>query len=261
MRYEKGTIQISLARDIPLLQQVLRSGFATSDQLYEFMQLNQSERSRQAFDHRLRRLLAHGLIEKHQGAARGRPQVFVISKEGASLLIDMGELFAGRIGMETGERSCSHWLDLNDLHLALAKAHMLLRWTPASEICSQNDLTQFKYAKDYDAVVAVQSEGREMRFGLEYERTPKTYNAYRRIASKLDGETLVDTVLYLVSNYHLLCMIRDCIASRRVQVCVALFAEFLESSLATPVMIAGTMQRDIPFQAILTDASQVRGRQ
>ena len=42
--------------------------------------------------------LAHGLIEKHQGAARGRPQVYVISKEGASLLIDMGELFAGRIG-------------------------------------------------------------------------------------------------------------------------------------------------------------------
>jgi hypothetical protein len=163
--------------------------------------------------------------------------------------------------METGERSCSHWLDLNDLHLALAKAHMLLRWTPASEICSQNDLTQFKYAKDYDAVVAVESEGREMRFGLEYERTPKTYNAYRRIASKLDGETLVDTVLYLVSNYHLLCMIRDCIASRRVQVCVALFAEFLESFLATPVMIAGTMQRDIPFQAILTHASQTRGRQ
>src|SRR5580692_8999102 len=118
-------ILVSGARDVPLLQQVLRSGFATSDQLYEFMQLNQSERSRQAFDHRLRRLLAHGLIEKHQGAARGRPQVYVISKEGASLLIDMGELFAGRIGMETGERSCSHWLDLNDLHLALAKAHML----------------------------------------------------------------------------------------------------------------------------------------
>ena len=260
MRYEKGTIQISEARDVPLLQQVLRSGFATSDQLYEFMQLNQSERSRQAFDHRLRRLLAHGLIEKHQGAARGRPQVYVISKEGASMLIDVGELFAGRIGMETGERSCSHWLDLNDLHLALAKAHLLTRWTPASEICSQNDLTQFRYAKDYDAVVAVESEGREMRFGLEYERTPKTYNAYRRIAARLDGETLVDTVLYLVSNYHLLCMIRDCVAPRRVQVCVALFAEFLETFLATPVMIAGTSQRDIPFRAILAQAAQTRGR-
>ena len=260
MRYEKGTIQLNPTRDIPLLQQILRSGFATSDQLYEFMQLNQTERSRQAFDHRVRRLLAHGLIEKRQGAARGRPQVYVISKEGASLLIDIGELFAGRIGMETGERSCSHWLDLNDLHLALAKADLLMRWTPASEICSQNDLTQFKYAKDYDAVVAVDFEGKELRFGLEYERTPKTYNAYRRIAAKLDGETLVDTVLYLVSNYHLLCMVRDCVAPRRVQVCVALFAEFLESFLATPVMIAGTNQRDIPFQSVLMRASQARDR-
>ena len=261
MRYGKGTIQLSPVRDIPLLQQVLRSGFVTSDQLYEFMQLNQSERSRQAFDHRLRRLLAHGLVEKHQGAARGRAQVYVISREGASLLIDMGELFAGRIGMETGERSCSHWLDLNDLHLALAKAHILLRWTPASEICSQNDLTEFRYAKDYDAVVAVESEGREMRFGLEYERTPKTSSRYGWIATKLEKETLVDAVLYLVPNYHLLCMIRDCIKPKRVQVCVALFAEFLESFLATPVMIAGTGQRDIPFQAILSRASQARGRQ
>jgi hypothetical protein len=56
-------------------------------------------------------------------------------------------------------------------------------------------------------------------------------------------------------------MIRDCIKPKRVQVCVALFAEFLESFLATPVMIAGTMQRDIPFQAILARASQARGRQ
>jgi hypothetical protein len=56
-------------------------------------------------------------------------------------------------------------------------------------------------------------------------------------------------------------MIRDCIKPKRVQVCVALFAEFLEGFLATPVMIAGTMQRDIPFHAILARASQARGRQ
>jgi hypothetical protein len=165
-------------------------------------------------------------------------------------VIDVGELFAGRIGMETGERSCAHWLDLNDLHLALAKNRLLMRWTPASEICSQNDLTQFRYAKDYDAVVAVECGGKEIRFGIEYERKPKTYDTYRRIASKLGGETLVDTVLYLVSNYHLLCMIRGSVATKRVQVCVALFAEFMDRLLATPVMIAGTSHRDIPFQTI-----------
>ena len=93
MRYEKGTIQISDTRDIPLLQQVLRAGFVTSDQLFEFMRLQQTENSREAFDHRLRRLVSHGLIEKHLGAARGRPQVYIISPEGASLLIDYTNAF------------------------------------------------------------------------------------------------------------------------------------------------------------------------
>jgi hypothetical protein len=56
-------------------------------------------------------------------------------------------------------------------------------------------------------------------------------------------------------------MIRDSVAPKRVQVCVALFAEFMDRLLATPVMIAGTGHRDIPFQAILTQACDARGRQ
>ena len=94
MRYEKGTMELSPARDVPLLQQVLRSGFVTGNQLYEFMRLEQTESSRQAFDHRVRRLVGHGLIEKRPGLARGRHQVYSISKDGASVLIDAGELFA-----------------------------------------------------------------------------------------------------------------------------------------------------------------------
>jgi hypothetical protein len=44
-------------------------------------------------------------------------------------------------------------------------------------------------------------------------------------------------------------------------VCVALFAEFMDRLLATPVMIAGTGHRDIPFQTILMQACDARGRQ
>ena len=80
MRYEKGTMELSPARDIPLLQQVLRSGFVTGNQLYEFMRLEQTEGSRQAFDHRVRRLVGHGLIEKRPGLARGRHQVYSIAR-------------------------------------------------------------------------------------------------------------------------------------------------------------------------------------
>jgi hypothetical protein len=204
MRYEKGTMELSPARDIPLLQQVLRSGFVTGNQLYEFMRLEQTEGSRQAFDHRVRRLVGHGLIEKRPGLARGRHQVYSISKDGASVLIDAGELFAGRRNVDVVKQSCAHW--------------------------------------------------------LEYERTPKTFGAYGEIANTLEDETLVDTVLYLASNYHLMCIVRDRVTPQRVRVCVGLAAEFMGKLLRTPVMIAGTTQRDIPFQNILAQPRERRVR-
>ena len=80
MRFEKGSVQISDTRDVPLLQQVLRAGFATSNQLFEFMRLQQTESLRESFNHRLRRLMHHGLIEKHRGGSRGRPQVAVLAR-------------------------------------------------------------------------------------------------------------------------------------------------------------------------------------
>jgi hypothetical protein len=166
----------------------------------------------------------------------------------------MGELFAGRNGVDGGKRDCTHWLDLNHVHLALLKTGALTRWIPASEICSQNDLTQFTYAKDYDAVVVVECQGMDVRFAIEYERMPKTHNRYDRIVEALEREQLLDMVLYLVSNYHLLCVIRDRIVPRGVQICVATFVDFMKTLLATPVMIAGTDRRDVPFQVALLEA-------
>lgn len=256
MRFEKGSVQISDTRDVPLLQQVLRAGFITSNQLYEFMRLQQTEHLREAFNHRLRRLMHHGLIEKYSGASRGRPQVCRISPDGVSLLIDYGELFAGRSGAEGTKKNCIHWLDLNDLHLALLRAHILTRWIPATEICSQNDLTQFRYAKDYDAVAVLDRDGRTFRFGIEYERSPKTDAKYQEIADILETEQLVDTILYLVPNYHLLCKVRDLVRPRGVQVCMAMFSDFVNTLLDTSVMVAGTERRDIPFHMALLDARQ-----
>lgn len=260
MRFEKGSVQISDTRDVPLLQQVLRAGFATSNQLFEFMRLQQTESLRESFNHRLRRLMHHGLIEKHRGGSRGRPQVCRISPDGASLLIDYGELFSGRSGAEGNKKNCIHWLDLNDLHLALLRARVLTRWIPATEICSQNDLTRFRYAKDYDAVAVLDRDGATFRFGIEYERSPKTDTRYQEIAYSLESEQLVDTVLYLVRNYHLLCKVRDYVCPRGVQVCIAMFSDFMNTLLDTPVMLAGTERRDIPFHIALQDAHAKRTR-
>jgi hypothetical protein len=257
MRFEKGSIQVSDTRDIPLLQQVLRAGFITTGQLFEFMTLQYAENRREAFDHRLRRLMQHGLIERVRGFARGRPQVCA---EGASLLVDHGELFSGRTGVDGARESCTHWLDLNDLHLSLLRAHILTRWIPATEICSQNDLTQFRYAKDYDAIAVLDRDGVDVRFAIEYERVPKTQARYEAIARILEYEQLVDAVLYVVPNFHLLCKIRDYIAPRGTQVCVALYSEFTRALLATPVIVVGSERRDVPFERVLLDAGARRKR-
>jgi len=185
--------------------------------------------------------------------------VYSISKDGASVLIDAGELFAGRRNVDVVKQSCAHWLELNEVHLALWRSRALVRWTPATEICSQN-LTSYRYAKDYDAVVAVGCDGGEARFALEYERTPKTFGAYGEIANALEDETLVDTILYLASNYHLMCIVRDRVTPQRVRVCVGLVAEFMSKLLRTPVMIAGTTQRDVPLQNVLVQPRERRVR-
>ena len=50
MRYIKDCISLSSEHDYPLLRQVLRSGFITHDQLFEFMQLGKHESSRSTFN-------------------------------------------------------------------------------------------------------------------------------------------------------------------------------------------------------------------
>jgi hypothetical protein len=87
MRYPKGTTALSDTRDYPLLRRVLHCGFVTSAQLYEFMKLDYSASSRNAFDNRLRRLLAHELLVRHEIPSIRRGVVYSISRAGRSEMI------------------------------------------------------------------------------------------------------------------------------------------------------------------------------
>jgi hypothetical protein len=86
---------------------------------------------------------------------------------------------------------------------------------------------------------------------LEYERTPKTYNQYQRICDAIEHEVRVETILYLASNYHLMCFLRDSFMPRRRTICVALLQDFRRELLQTPVMLAGRQATAVPFQHIL----------
>ncbi len=102
MRYRKGMIALSETRDYPLLRRVLHGSFVTSAQLYEFMKLDYCASSRNAFDNRLRRLLAHDLLVRHEIPTMNRGVVYSISRAGASELVGTGEYYSGIHGHRQG---------------------------------------------------------------------------------------------------------------------------------------------------------------
>ena len=252
MRYRKGSIELSLSHDLPLLRQILRSEFATQAQLFEFMRLSHIERSRKSFDWRLRRLVRHGLVVQREVPLCGAQPVYSIGRSGALLLQGRGEyclLGCPRRSRNDAEPTALHALELNEIHLSALRSGILARWIPEAEIRSQNELTGFGYAKDYDAIVAVRTDGGDKRFALEYERSPKAAKVYRGIAATLAEEFNIGRILYLVPNYDLLRFISTFFANAKPPVYFGLVRAWHDQLLQMPVsryaMTNGQRLRDI----------------
>jgi len=210
MRYEKGTMELSPARDI-----LCCSRSCVRDSLPEINCTSSCAGTDGRFPAGIRspvrRLVGHGLIEKRPGLARGRHQVYSISKDGASVLIDAGELFAGRRNVDVVKHSCAHWLELNEVHLALWRSRALVRWTPAPKSARRiSPATGTRKITTRWWRSAVMVARRVLRSSTN-ERL-RRLGLTGKLPTALEDETLVDTVLYLASNYHLMCIVG--IASR-----------------------------------------------
>lgn len=236
MRYRKGTIALSDSRDYPLLRRVLHCGFVTSNQLYEFMKLEYAASSRNAFDNRLRRLLAHELVVRQEIPSMNRGVVYSMSRAGISEMIGKGEYYSGSLntGLPPGGH-VQHALELNDIHLSLKRTGVLVRWTPESDIRSRNEFTDIGYVKDYDATIAVRLENREHRFALEYERTAKAKRHYQRIWKRIEAESDLGHFLYLVSNHDLLSLLLSLFRDCPRQVHFGLRSDFMTDGLSLSV--------------------------
>ena len=165
-----------------------------------------------------------------------RGVVYSISRAGASELIGKGEFFSG--SMDKGEPSSGHVqhaLELTDIHIALKRTGVLVRWTPESDIRSRNEFTEIGYVKDYDAVVAVRLDGHEHRFALEYERTPKAKPRYQAIRKRIEAETEFRHFLYLVPNYDLLLFLVRAFEGCQRPVYFGLRKDFLADTLSLVV--------------------------
>jgi hypothetical protein len=253
MRYPKGSIQLNQSRDLPLLRQILRSEFVTDSQLFEFTQLNHYERNRNSFHWRMRRLVGRGLVLRQTVAAGTGDAVYSVASSAAALLQSIGEyclVGCGRTDAEKTNRNALHAIGLNEIQLSALRAGLLVRWMGSMEIRSQNELTAFGFAKDYDAIVTVHTDVGERRFALEYERTPKPAKCYRAIADCINREVHVNRLLYLVANYDILRFVSGFFSNAAYPVFFGLFTDWHSHLLEMPV-IDGLGRRAFPLQQAL----------
>lgn len=254
MRYWKGSISLSPTRDYPLLRQALHSGFITHNQLFEFLRLDYTASSRNAFNNRVHRLVQHGLLVRQAMPFVNREFVYTVSPAGASELLGRGECYAppGRKGRRnTAQSSLHHSLELNEIHLALKRSGTLIYWMPETEIRSRNDLTDSGYWKYYDAVVTVRLAEQDYKFALEYERTPKAARHYIAIRERIEREDSISCFLYLVPNHDLLWFVADRFLECKRTVCFGLFGAFLEQTLTLSVRRSGS-PASVSLDSILT---------
>lgn len=238
MRYWKGSIALSPTRDYPLLRQVLHSGFVTHNQLFEFLRLEYCVTSRNAFSNRVHRLVKHGLLIRHETRPSvGHDVAYSISETGASELVSRGECLVrtDHRSARNGRMQLSHFLDLNEIHLALKRTGMLVYWTPETEVRSQSDLTSCGYSKYFDAVVTIRLAGQDRKFGLEYERTPKATHYYESIRQRIEMEVSLTRFLYLAPNYDLLHFVAEKLQHCKRALYFGLLRDFCEQTLALPV--------------------------
>lgn len=256
MRYWKGSIVLSPTRDQPLLREVARSAFITHDQLFDSLKLDYCASSRKAFNNRVLRLVNHGLLVRREGLIGSRDVVYSVSSSGASALGASFVDSSGKAG-SPGIQMLRHCLDLNEIHLALKRTGSLVYWMPETEIRSRSDLTPYGYWKYYDAVVVVRLAGRDCKFALEYERTPKAARQYEAIRERIEQETAIRHFLYLVPNHDFAWFIAEKLSQCRRAVYVGLFQDFLEQNLALPVRRTGS-PATLTLASVLAPGKEVR---
>lgn len=86
----------------------------------------------------------------------------------------------------------------------------------------------------------VRLAGRDCRFALEYERTPKAARQYFDIRQRIEQETSIEHFLYIVPNHDLLWFVADRLSGCRRPVYVGLLREFLQQNLMLPVRRTGS---------------------
>ena len=253
MRYAKGGLVINSERDIPLLRQVRNSRFVSHKQLLELMKFGGSDRSRDSFNWRVRRLIKSGHIGICSGVFCAGSAVYRITREGLILLEHHGQ-FTTVLHSNTQHlphaSQVFHALELNAIQIALAHKNQLASWQSEVEIASFNTISRSPYEKDYDAIVDVWVGDVRARFALEYERTLKSSKQYERVRAALQAERQIACILYLTSGMEVLVHLVHELESVPKKLAFANAKDFTQTLLETTVFVRGN-GRETRFRELL----------
>lgn len=249
MAYPAGYIEISNERDLPLLKEVLHARFVTHAQLFELMQLAGIESCREAFNWRVKRLAANQLLLRHDVPSFGRNFLYSLGPSGVMHLTTLG---MSCVGMTTGfvpvrdASRVAHSVDVMNIRLRLLRAGLLREWRSEVDIRAGNDLTSYRFAKDYDSIMTLSVQGREVKVALEYERQPKAKNRYKVIQETIRNERRVDRFLYLFPEYKLMWFVHGLFwkTAQRIYFGLAyeLERDLLETRVVDPQMHFATLK-------------------
>src|SRR5438270_2870098 len=194
MRYAKNSVVINSERDVPLLLQVRNSRFVSHEQLFEFMQYRGVDDRRSSFNWRTRRLINSGQLSVCDSSSGTGSAIYRITKQGLALLEHHGHFTAilhSRTEHLPHASQIFHALELNGVQLALRRRNLLAGWHSDVEISSFNTISRSPYQKDYDAVVDVWLNSKQVCFELEYERSLNNSRQYEHVSQALELEQQV----------------------------------------------------------------------
>ena len=140
----------------------------------------------------------HGFVDRRTVPALGAEYIYSLTTHGALRLEEIEERFSFSLSAErnkAGDLRVIHSVELNNIQLRAARAALLGRWIPDAEIRSENEIAGLSYKKEYDAVVTLRFDGRDITFALEYERTIKSRERYDKIAASVCAEREVEQFL------------------------------------------------------------------
>lgn len=238
MRYPKGSIVLSDSLDVPVLRKAYQAGHVTAWQLYRALNPVFEENKWKSFVRRLGLLSQRDFLLRMVVDGMSAP-VFALGDEGARSL--QGRLptvieAAPRNSARGNRDHAWHDVELFELQLKLRQSGLVLSWLYEPEIRADNELTNFGYAKDYDAIVAFRCGNVSGKVALEYERFPKSTKQYRRIADTLNRETKVAAVLYLVCNVQMESFLLNGLRGTRHPVYVCQAQQFAEHPNEVPLV-------------------------